>query len=333
VLTALLAQGELVRDGVIRDMSIERALRGYQYLPYFDVAVDLLLVQDGADPAVASLLDYYNFAAHSPAPFVYPPNDTHFLPYGMGNLMTRLSEGLPVTLNAPVETISYGSTPITVGVAGGRTFKARKLIITASTGVLASNAIVFDPPLPQRHREAIVALPMGGAYKAALTFKTNIFAGHAGVHGRQMTSLIDLTNHPSLSVFVNDFSQPMAVFVADGTLGDQYESMSDAEASKFFLRILEKYFPGATAEWTGKIRTTGWRNNRYTKGATSYATVGQTQARTRLATPISRKIWFAGEALSVSAHSQIQGAWLSGESAAFGALSALGAAVPERSAG
>jgi hypothetical protein len=50
-------------------------------------------------------------------------------------------------------------------------------------------------------------------------------------------------------------------------------------------------------------------------------------ARTQLARPIRQKLWFAGGALSISVHSQIQGPWLSGQTAAYGALSALGVAV------
>jgi len=84
---------------------------------------------------------------------------------------------------------------------------------------------------------------------------------------------------------------------------------------------------GAKANWTNKIGTTNWRTNPYTQGATSYAKTGHTVARTRLGGPIDQKLWFAGEALSLSAHSQLHGAWLSGQSAAYGTLSSLGAAV------
>jgi monoamine oxidase len=328
VLTALLSQGELIRDGAIADMTILQAVTGFESLPYFDTALNLLLVQDAANPVVGSLLDYYNFAAHSPAPFVYPANDTLFFPYGMGNLIQRLAKGLPVITQAPVSKISYGGAgPVIVNASGGRTYQARKVIVTASTGVLRSKGIAFAPDLPPRYTYAFDALPMGSAYKAAFAFKKNIFAGHAGVSGAQMTSLIDLVDQPGLSLFANDFGKPMAVFIADSKLGDGYESMSETQASNFFLKILEKYFPGATAAWTGKIRITNWRSNQYTQGATSYAKTGHTAARTHLATPVDQKVWFAGEALSISAHSQIQGAWLSGETAAYGALAALGAAV------
>jgi len=46
-----------------------------------------------------------------------------------------------------------------------------------------------------------------------------------------------------------------------------------------------------------------------------------------LAQPLARKLWFAGEALSISDRTQAHGAWLSGEGAALSALAALGAAV------
>lgn len=326
-LSALLAQGELIRDGVIRDQSIGRSLAGYRSLPYFDAVTKLLLLQDGADLKTGSMLDYYNFAAHSPAPLVYPFGDTLFLPSGMGNLIKRLSSGLPCVLNSPVTSIAYDANPVTITVKGGKTYKARKVVVTASTGVLAAKTIAFSPDLPASHAKAIKNLPLGGAYKAVFSFKKNVFAGHQGVVGSRMKSLADLVVHPSLSVFVNNFGAPVAVFVADGDLGDSLEQKTKAQTAAFFLNILEKYFPGAKAQWTGKMLATTWRDNPYTLGATSFATVGNVSARTALAAPLKHRVWFAGEALSISDHSQAHGAWLSGQSAAYGALSSLGAAV------
>ena len=45
---------------------------------------------------------------------------------------------------------------------------AAACIVTVSTGVLASGALVFDPALPARVTEAVQALPMGLAMKVAL---------------------------------------------------------------------------------------------------------------------------------------------------------------------
>jgi len=191
----------------------------------------------------------------------------------------------------------------------------------------ASFATSSAEALPASHANALRQLPMGGAYKAALTFKSNIFKGRQGVVGTQMKSLVDLVDHPGQGLFVNYLGKPMAVFIGDATTGDLYEKMSDSQAATFFLNILETYFPGAKAAWTGKIGTTKWRTNPYTKGATSYATAKHTAARIHLGVPVAQKIWFAGEALSLSAHSQLHGAWLSGQSAAYGVLSGLGVAA------
>jgi monoamine oxidase len=328
----LLAQGELVRDGVIPDLSINNALAGLRQFPYYEAALALQLIQDGADPKLASVLDTYNFASHSAAPFVYPVDDTFFLRYGMGNFIQRLAKGLHVITNSPVAGIDYNGTgPVTVRLVNKTAYHARKVIVTVSTGVLAATKgngiIAFSPTLPKGYTNALAALPMGNAYKAALTFKSNIFKGRQGIAGNEMKSLVDLVDHPGQGVFVNYFGKPMAVFIGDAKTGDGYESMSDAQAATFFLNILETYFPGAKAAWTGKIATTKWRTNPYTRGATSYATTKHTAARTYLATPIEQKIWFAGEALSLAAHSQLHGAWQSGQSAGYGTLASLGVAV------
>ncbi|HTJ64921.1 MAG TPA: FAD-dependent oxidoreductase [Alphaproteobacteria bacterium] len=327
VLAALLAQGELIADGVIPDMAVATALAGLQKFPYFEAVQKLLLVQDAADPRTGSVLDYFNFASHSPAPFVYPADDTFYFPYGIGRLIERLSAGLPYVLNAPVQSINYSGNPVAIAVKGKGTYKARKVIVTASTGVLASKMISFAPGLPTPYLNAIKALPMGGAYKAVFSFKTNIFAGKMGVVGNRMTSLVDLVEYPGLSAFVNFFGSPVVVFIADADFADQLETKSDAETATFFLNILEKYFPGAKAQWTKKMLATKWRTNIYTRGACSYATAGNVGARTQLAQPVQKKLWFAGEATNLSAHSQAHGAWLCGQAAAYGALAALGAAV------
>ncbi|HYF09595.1 MAG TPA: FAD-dependent oxidoreductase, partial [Acetobacteraceae bacterium] len=79
---------------------------------------------------------------------------------GIGALVERLAEGLPIRRNAPVARLRWGGAGVEAAGAFG-TLRARAAIVTVSTGVLAAGGIVFDPPLPARHREAIQALPLG----------------------------------------------------------------------------------------------------------------------------------------------------------------------------
>ena len=226
MLTSLLAHGELIRDGLLDDISLADALGDLQHLPYFDAAFRLLLVQNAANLTTGSTLDYYNFASHSPAPFAYPVNDTLLLPSGFGNLIKRPSSGLQYVLKAPVTKIDYSVNPVVVIVSGNRTFMARKVIVTASTGVLAANPAVttFNPVLPAKYVDAIKGLPMGHIYKAGLALKKNIFAGHQDVKSDKMRSLVQLVGHPALSVFVNDFGAPAALFIAQTELADALEN-------------------------------------------------------------------------------------------------------------
>jgi hypothetical protein len=61
----------------------------------------------------------------------------------------------------------------------------------------------------------------------------------------------------------------------------------------------------------------------YTQGAVSWASAGNYPARITLTQPVQNKLWFAGEALSMSTHSQTVGAFITGQAAAFGVLSEL----------
>jgi monoamine oxidase len=326
----LQARGELVKDGVVPDVTVAKAVAGLETLPYFDVALGLLTSVDALKPEIASLLDWYYFASGSPAAFLYPLNDTLYFPSGYGNLIARLSKNLPIQLNSPVEEIVYPNAPngvVEVHVSGNRTYHAKKVIVTASMGVLQSGIIRFHPELPAAHKNAINNLPMGTAYKCALSFKKNIFAGKMGIVGNQFASFVDLEQYPGMSLFVNYFGKNMAVIIADGKLAEQFETMSLPDAAQLFLGIISKYFPGAKAAWTGKVSASNWKTNPYTQGVTAFPTVGNTAARQIVSLPVAKTIWFAGEATVMGAsHSLVQGAWSSGQVAAISALAEIGLA-------
>jgi hypothetical protein len=79
---------------------------------------------------------------------------------GVGTLLAKLAEGLPIQLSTPVTTVDWGGRWIEVQFPRGD-LRARAVIITASTRVLAAGKIRFDPELPKRHLEAIGNLGLG----------------------------------------------------------------------------------------------------------------------------------------------------------------------------
>ena len=345
VATVLQTAGLAMQAGAQADAACRAvcAAAGLSGLPYLEMAFAFLLGVVGGGPAEsASALDAYNFNQFSPLPFIYPPHDSLYIPGGFGTFMTRLAKGVPVHLQTPVQSISYGGGNVTIRAVSGQTFQARTAIVTASMGVLGSGAIAFDPALPASYTAAFAGLPMGACYKIAMLFKSNPFdgvtlssaTGPAKVSPTTpmtMTNLVSLDPASQTPAFtINNFGHDMLVVTVEEALATQYEALGPQQTAATVLAILEKPFPGVTAAWTGQAATSAWNGNPYTRGALNYAKPGNVPARTLLTTPLNGQVWFAGDALSVNSHGMAHGAWQTGTAAANGALGAIAAAAHAR---
>jgi len=114
----------------------------------------------GVDPEQASVHDWSGYRDIRDN---WPVRD------GLGTLIARLANGVPVTLNAPVTRIDWGADPVRIETPAG-TLRARHCIVTASVGVLRDEAIRFVPALPAEKIAAIDGLIMGKADKIAIGF-------------------------------------------------------------------------------------------------------------------------------------------------------------------
>ena len=91
---------------------------------------------------------------------------------GVGTLLAKLAAGLPIQFSTPVKGIDWGGKWVDVQTARGD-LRARAVIVTASTGVLAAEKIRFDPELSKRHVEAIGKLGLGSYDHVAIEFAGN----------------------------------------------------------------------------------------------------------------------------------------------------------------
>src|SRR6266487_3244021 len=87
---------------------------------------------------------------------------------GVGTLLAKLAAGLPIQFSTPVKGIDWGGKWVDVQTARGD-LRARAVIVTASTGVLAAGKIRFDPELPKRHGK----LGLGSYDHVAIEFASN----------------------------------------------------------------------------------------------------------------------------------------------------------------
>jgi monoamine oxidase len=238
----------------------------------------------------------------------------------------RLVHGLDIRLNTPVLRVRWGGPDgqVTVETATG-TITAGACIVTVSTGVLASGALVFDPVLPVRVTEAVQALPMGLAVKVALRAIG--------------PDRLDLPGHCSVDRILERAGEPLMPFQCwplgrdyvqgwiGGSVAWDLARQGDAAAVDFALSYLRRAFGGRVDRLFGggTSLVTHWDADPWVRGAYCYAIPGSAHARDALAEPVSDgHLMFAGEACHVGFAGTLAGAWISGQTAAGIALAAIG---------
>ena len=234
---------------------------------------------------------------------------------GVGGLVARLAEGLPIRLGARVDRLRWG----TRGVVAEGPFgivAARAAIVTVSTGVLAAGAIAFDPPLPAPTREAIHALPLGLLTKIAFR------ADHPDAPGlppfASLRRAVTAAGDRPMSWISRLFGDPVMIGFCGGAraweiAGDPRRAEAEARAEA------AQVFGHRAAAALGPATVTGWAEDPLFRGAYSHAIPGAQAARTTLAHPLAGgRLRFAGEACHPRFAATIAGAWLSGTEAARG---------------
>ncbi len=230
----------------------------------------------------------------------------------------RLTKGLDIRLNTPATRVRWGGPGGRVTVETKRgTLIAGACIVTVSTGVLASGAIAFDPPLPARVAEAVHNLPMGLAMKVALRATTADrldLPMHCSVY-RAVTAEGDTLTPFQCWPLGRDYVQGWF----GGPLGTELAKAGDAAAVDYALGFLRSVFGGRADRLFagGATLVTHWEADPWVRGAYCYAVPGASGARDVLAEPVGDgRLMFAGEACAVPYAGTLAGAWLSGQAAA-----------------
>ena len=232
---------------------------------------------------------------------------------GIGGLVARLAEGLPIRLLARMERLRWGARGVTAEGAFG-SVAAGAAIVTVSTGVLAADAIAFDPPLPADTQAAIHALPLGLLTKIAFR------ADHPDAPGLpSFDSLRRAVEHEGdrpMSWISRPFGDPLMIAFCGGARA--WEIAGDPAAAEASARAeASRVFGARAAAALGRATVTGWAEDALFRGAYSHALPGAQGARIALARPLAGgRLLFAGEACHPRYAATVAGAWLSGIEAA-----------------
>ena len=235
---------------------------------------------------------------------------------GYGSLVAHHGRDLPVAFESPVSLIDHsGSDRVRIETSRGAV-SARAVVVTASTEVLAREAIRFSPALPGK-RAAAAHLPLGLADKLWLeTTRPELFPVEGYCLGSSRTAR-------TAAYHIRPFGRPVIECFYGGALAHDLEREGEAAALAFARSELAAHLGTDAAAAVRPLRMTAWGREPSIHGAYAYQVPGGAGARARLAEAVDDRLFFAGEACSPHRFTTAHGAYETGRAAAEQALAAL----------
>lgn len=230
--------------------------------------------------------------------------------HGYGNLVAAWGADVPVSLNTHAEKIGWSGSGVQVDTPKG-TIGGRVVLITVSTGVLASGEIPFAPSLPDWKLKAIHNLPMGTENKMGVLFNRDVF----GADGRGHHST---WNHDGTTAKVD--ASVMGLNTAHVFVGGRYgiwlEKQGRQACHDFAVDRVTDIFGNDIRKHVNRSIVTAWSTEPWTLGSWACARPGQAHQRANLAGAVDDRLFFAGEATVVGGQGTCHGAYQSGIRAA-----------------
>jgi monoamine oxidase len=238
---------------------------------------------------------------------------------GIGALIGKLGEGLPVALATPATRIIWSGRDVSVETPAGRV-SARAAIVTASSNVLAAGNIKFTPDLPKRQLDAAAKLSLGSYDHIALQLSGNPL----GLERNE--AIIEQSSGTRTAVLLANMAASSSLCSIDvaGSFGRDLSAQGEAAMLAFAVEWLTKLYGSDVAAAVKRTSATRWNAAPYVLGAMSAAAPGGQGSRRILMEPVG-SVFLAGEAAHETLWGTVNGAWESGERAAAAALQKIGA--------
>jgi monoamine oxidase len=241
---------------------------------------------------------------------------------GLGALIAKLGEQVPMALSTPAGRIAWSGREVTVETPAGK-IAARAAIITVSSNVLTSGNIKFAPELPKRQLDAAARLNLGSYDRIALQLPGNpLGLGRDDI-------LIEQSNSTRTAMLsANMGASSLCSIDVAGTFGRDLSAQGEPAMVAFAVEWLTRLFGSEVASVIKKSSATRWNAAPFALGAMSAAAPGAQGSRKILSEPIGC-MFLAGEATHETLWGTVDGAWESGERAAEAALRKIGALKDE----
>lgn len=284
---------------------------------------------DAADPARASAAA---IALQAHAADRIEGDRTFRFREGMSAITNHLAAGLDVRLRHVVEELHWEPERVEVT---GRDGDGLSFGVLASRAVLAvPHAILALPPEepgairlhpdPPSLRQAVRQLATGAVMKIHLRFTSGLPLPPAA---RGSTAFLHAGDAAVPTFWTDPFDPSLITGWAGGPVADRLQALSRGEVIDRVLDVLARG-TGRTAADLGRAlaftEVIDWGSDRYARGAYAWVPVGGLEAPDRLAEPVARTLWVAGEATDLERMGTIDGALESGDRAGRDILDVLG---------
>ena len=236
---------------------------------------------------------------------------------GYGQLVERWGSGVSVSLNTVVRAIHWGDTGVRLETTQGDV-RAKRVIITVSTGILASGVLRFFPELPESKQSAIAALPLGNYNHIRFWVDNQLFP--TDVPERV---LVEVDHNSPILLFLRPYGFDCVIGLVAGRYADWLERSGPVASADVVKEALSSVFGHDIVRHIKGDRQSAWRGNSFVRGAYSSASPGQFYQRAVLGETIADRLFFAGEATSLNHFSTCHGAMMSGELAVGKVLEAI----------
>lgn len=238
-------------------------------------------------------------------------NDVIF-PEGYDQLTDYLAEGLDIRLNAVVTKIAYADSGVTVNSSKG-VFKADRVIVTVSVGVLQSGDISFTPELPTKKLNAINGLAMGTLNKLWMIFPYAFWDMDKDVIGYVSADKGQLSEW----FYFDQLAQGNVLIGFNaGEYAELNEAKTDEQLTAEAMTVLKVIYGNGIPE-PDHVLASRWHSDPYARGSYAYVKAGsQFSVREDYREPIADRVFFAGEAASKDYPATTEGAVITGRQAA-----------------
>lgn len=307
---------EMAKSKRKRDESFETYLRHSGHKPETKNWARIHI--EGFNAAHADLVSAASLAQDAQAQEKIDGDRTFRLVEGYDAIPLALLRSIPehaavVRLNSVVERVKWRRGLAVVHTNTGEV-RCRKLIVTASLGVLQAGAIQFEPA-PKRIVKAMQALKFGQVYRITFRFRDAFWEADKRFQRAGFLISTDKqffawwTAHPVAASLLTGWCA--------GSAADQFLKAASAKiesaALESLARVIGREVPRPEATYFHD-----WYRDPMFRGAYSYAPVSETHARDALAKPLEDTLFFAGEATETNGHSAtVHGAIASGIRAAL----------------